>query len=96
MSTDRLKQAIGQALQETRERTEGPRGRALSQDAVAKIIDVSVSAIGEWERGTGGIPPDHIRSTYAALVGETDADVLIRTGEILREGIRRKLDPPSG
>ncbi len=95
MGHEILKSAVGRALAEARQRTQGPRGRHLSQDAIAKRLDVVTSTVGDWERGAGGLPPDEIIAAWAELAGETYGTIMDRVAAIIREDSEPREDPSS-
>lgn len=85
MSNTILKTAIGRALADARLRARDADGRAISQNTLAQALRVDKSTVGDWERGTGGVPPDDVIAAYAKLVGESYGDITDRASAIARE-----------
>ena len=93
---DTLNKALGQALEEARQRTQGRRGRPLSQDGMSKKLDVHASTVGDWERGTGGLPEYHFIAAWAELAGLSGGwEILERAAQIIREWNEGNAAPPS-
>ncbi len=94
-ANDLLNKALGQALRQARLRTEGPRGRALSQHTVSVALNVHGGTITAYEGGKGGTPPDAVILGYAALAGTTYGAIMDDAAEIIRAMTEPNADPPS-